>query len=461
MKHAVKQRKSAVTPKTKSFAPVKAVTKTNLKTKKAVGKVASNNRSPNPVQKVTTAAKIAPKTLSVSAKNSLKKLAPKLSLKTSNALQAVSNRKAKPVVKQSESPKTTKKIASKPSAKPSKALPSKVSVKSVNPTAPKAKPIFAAKKAAAEKRISKFALKQKTTLKTVSAKPKQIVKSAGKIALKTAKPKFAKATVQMTKPISKGKTPLKIEKAKLVTAKPVRKKKTAALILSAKPVNNKTSKITVAEPPRVSKKKLSAKNIVEPKKADEKKVSVKAKMVAEPKKTAAESIEFTPVSATENIVWKRLKIKPAISSAKAEKAKQKIKKEAVIEKTAPIPIIENIKLRPPKPKKGKPIGSAIFRGKKERYDFKVFELNDVFEPIPAVYIISKRKTDRNKRAHHVLICIGATDSVADELKRHRKGKCVKKHSANVVSILPEDNEKMRLKIETDLKAAHAVVCNFE
>jgi hypothetical protein len=99
----------------------------------------------------------------------------------------------------------------------------------------------------------------------------------------------------------------------------------------------------------------------------------------------------------------------------------------------------------PAPKTEKPksqtISSAFFRGRKERYDFKVFELNEKFEPIPAVYIISKRKTDRNKRGHHALICIGETASIAEELKRHRKGKCVKKHEANVVSILPEADEK--------------------
>jgi hypothetical protein len=59
-----------------------------------------------------------------------------------------------------------------------------------------------------------------------------------------------------------------------------------------------------------------------------------------------------------------------------------------------------------------------------------------------------------------LICIGETASISDELKRHRKGKCVKKHEANAVSILPEADEKMRLKIETDLRAAHAVACNL-
>jgi len=57
------------------------------------------------------------------------------------------------------------------------------------------------------------------------------------------------------------------------------------------------------------------------------------------------------------------------------------------------------------------------------------------------------------------VCIGQTDSVLGEIKRH-KIKCIKKHNANVISILPEADVKKRLKIEEDLRAAHAVACNI-
>ena len=77
--------------------------------------------------------------------------------------------------------------------------------------------------------------------------------------------------------------------------------------------------------------------------------------------------------------------------------------------------------------------------------------------VSGIYVISKRKTDRNKRAHHALVCIGQTDSVAGEIKRHAK-KCIKKYQANVISILPERSEKKRLKIEEDLKSAHSIAC---
>ncbi|MGI8642223.1 MAG: hypothetical protein ACR2MG_20020 [Pyrinomonadaceae bacterium] len=167
------------------------------------------------------------------------------------------------------------------------------------------------------------------------------------------------------------------------------------------------------------------------------------------------------------------KTKSNISSEK-NKVKTPVERKIKVPKikiSAPVRKIEIVEnktepknlsvVQKPVRKKVKPISSAVFRGKKDRYDFKVFPLNEMFEAIPAVYIISKRTTDKFKRGHHALICIGETDSISDEIKKHKKGKCVKKHNANVISILPEANEKMRLKIETDLKAAHTIACNLE
>ncbi len=121
---------------------------------------------------------------------------------------------------------------------------------------------------------------------------------------------------------------------------------------------------------------------------------------------------------------------------------------------------EPIKLPPaesPK-RKLKSFGAAIFRGKKTRYDFQVFPFDGEFEDAAAIFIISRRKVDNKKRAHHRMVCIGQTDSVLDELKKHRKGKCFKQFQANAISILREENEQKRLKIEADLKSAHQIPC---
>ncbi|MEZ5424752.1 MAG: hypothetical protein R2747_00685 [Pyrinomonadaceae bacterium] len=118
------------------------------------------------------------------------------------------------------------------------------------------------------------------------------------------------------------------------------------------------------------------------------------------------------------------------------------------------------KVGSPRRKPIRAISKAVFRGERAYYYFKVYAINENFREVPGVYIISKRKTDRRNRGHHKIICIGQTDSVIKDIRAHRRGKCLRPNSANVVSILREENEEKRLRIENDLKAAHTLVCNL-
>ena len=153
---------------------------------------------------------------------------------------------------------------------------------------------------------------------------------------------------------------------------------------------------------------------------------------------------------------KKLKL-PAGETAPTKKKLKQQKVLKVIELEPEVPVLPALK---PKPKKAKAISSAVFRGAKNRYDFTVFPLDAVFEDVPAIYIISRRVVDKSKKAHHALICIGQTQSLLDELKKHKKDRRTKKFAANSISLLREENEIRRLKIETDLKAAHAIRCLY-
>ena len=110
-------------------------------------------------------------------------------------------------------------------------------------------------------------------------------------------------------------------------------------------------------------------------------------------------------------------------------------------------------------KKSPKISEAIFRGKKTLYNFEVIPLNEEFEDDSAIFVISKRITDRKGKGHHAFVCIGQTDSILSEIKKHKKAKCVKQHAANVVCLLREQSEESRLKVVEDLKSAHASFCN--
>ncbi len=110
-------------------------------------------------------------------------------------------------------------------------------------------------------------------------------------------------------------------------------------------------------------------------------------------------------------------------------------------------------------KKLKPIGSAVVRGKSGKYDFEVFPLDADLKDGSAIYVISKRVTDLRGRGHHKFVCIGQTESLLGEIKRHKKDKCIKQHKANVICLLREESAANRLKIETDLREAHSIACN--
>ncbi|HEX8369001.1 MAG TPA: hypothetical protein VF604_10715 [Pyrinomonadaceae bacterium] len=104
------------------------------------------------------------------------------------------------------------------------------------------------------------------------------------------------------------------------------------------------------------------------------------------------------------------------------------------------------------------ISEAVFRGRNSLYNFEVYPMNVRFNEVPAVYIISKRKIDRYGRGHHFLVCIGQTESLVEDIKMHKRGKCVKQLQANTVSVILEDDAQKRLEVENDLKAAHAIPC---
>jgi len=397
-------------------------------------------------------------------------------LKNPSKVVPTGTKKSKVISSQNTKTKSVKKIA---------AIKSVQSVKLPVKKSAAVKPLKAAKTKIIETpklKVQKAKTEKINTVKVAAKKiqpavPRQNIKAeAAKIkavaAAKTIKPahRKLKLTAAVTKiKIAAAKKPLTALKN---SAKAEPKK--IQLVGSAKKTNIKLAKSKNTAPivkAKLADKKIKAVNRI--KKSNVKTVGKisQPKSVGTIKKVKVAANKLKPKNLQIVQTSKKTISKPIVS---VKKNKNKVEVKTKIPKAAPAVHIKKPKIvknkvqetkaaRPVKPKnkKAKPISSAVFRGKKNRYDFKVFALNETFEAIPAVYIISKRKIDRLKKGHHALICIGATDSIFDEIKKHRKGKCVKKHQANVVSILPEANEKIRLKIETDLKAAHSVACHLD
>ena len=285
----------------------------------------------------------------------------------------------------------------------------------------KVKPVEVSKKANASIRSPKTLAKK---IKTTVSAPSSNTKSAKSSAVGTVK-KAKLVKLQINTPVKKAKLTAKIQTGVSVKKSKSENENTKTIVsfkkAESKIAEKNKNKVQTTKIPNATKTKLQTSKAVSPvKKIEpvEKKIKLKSMKLA-------------------GKVSKRINVKPIKN--KIEPTKLPAVRKAIKKKT-------------------KPISSAVFRGKKDRYDFQVFPIDAVFEDVSAIYIISKRKIDKRKRAHHALVCIGQTDSILGEMKKHKKGKCVKQHQANTISILPEANEKTRLKIETDLKAAHSIPC---
>lgn len=281
-----------------------------------------------------------------------------------------------------------------------------------------------------------------------------------------------------TKPVRKKAERIKAVDKKLKTKLQIsvkaRSPKTENLAKSGKapqPVSQKAKRDS--KPVKSENKKAAIKKVLQ--KAEPK---VKSRFVSTAKKTQAKiqagkksspvrKVKNKTVKTAEKVLvtknkqikngkaFKPLTVKNLISKNKFAgrvSAKKAVKKKNL---TKPIPI----EVQKPKKKAVRPISSAVFRGKKSQYDFKVFSIDEKFEPLQAVYIISRRFTDKRKRGHHKLICIGQTDSLTEGIKMHKQGKCIRQNEANVICLLKEEDENNRLRIEADLREAHSINCN--
>jgi len=109
-------------------------------------------------------------------------------------------------------------------------------------------------------------------------------------------------------------------------------------------------------------------------------------------------------------------------------------------------------------KRVRKIAEAVFRGQKTQYKFDVFPLTADITDAPAIFIISRRITDKFRKGHHSAVCLGETDSIRAEIKKHKRAKCVKQHAANVVCILKDVDKANRSLVVDDLQTARSFSC---
>ncbi len=94
-----------------------------------------------------------------------------------------------------------------------------------------------------------------------------------------------------------------------------------------------------------------------------------------------------------------------------------------------------------------------------RYEFEVYPWGTQFNPIGAVYLISRRVSKPDGGADHYRVYVGQTDDLSTRFDSHHKEDCFQRERANCICVHAEPNEQTRLSIETDLIAYRRPPCN--
>jgi len=107
-------------------------------------------------------------------------------------------------------------------------------------------------------------------------------------------------------------------------------------------------------------------------------------------------------------------------------------------------------------------GGITFSGKSgEKYYFKAWPFKTRFNPLGAVYFVTKRVfSDKTyRRASHESIFIGQTADLTTPLGLPGELACFEKNGANCICVYVDANPERRVAIVRDLLAAHRTTCN--
>ena len=105
------------------------------------------------------------------------------------------------------------------------------------------------------------------------------------------------------------------------------------------------------------------------------------------------------------------------------------------------------------------LGTIVLTGASgTEYRFDVCPWGEDFEPLAAVYAVTRRFKRRDSYSHEVLH-VGYTSDLPERFEDHHKPDCFKQKRANCICIHREDDESARLRIEEDLVEKYKPPCN--
>lgn len=106
------------------------------------------------------------------------------------------------------------------------------------------------------------------------------------------------------------------------------------------------------------------------------------------------------------------------------------------------------------------IERVTFIGQSGReYAFSAYSVATNFNPIGGLYIFTHRYFGQDGKIYHRPLYIGQTDNFMERIPSHEKWFCVASNGCNSICALVENNESLRLAIETDLRHGCNTPCN--
>jgi len=93
------------------------------------------------------------------------------------------------------------------------------------------------------------------------------------------------------------------------------------------------------------------------------------------------------------------------------------------------------------------------------YTFEIYPWNTPFNPVAAVYVVTKGFLAKDGGFRHSILYVGETGSLSERFANHHKADTMQRHQANHITVLLERNPEIRLRIEADLIDAYNPPCN--
>ncbi|MEX2642036.1 MAG: hypothetical protein WD270_01190 [Acetobacterales bacterium] len=107
------------------------------------------------------------------------------------------------------------------------------------------------------------------------------------------------------------------------------------------------------------------------------------------------------------------------------------------------------------------LGNVTFTGASgHKYNFKSYPLDQKFNPVPAVVVVTHRaEAGRGGNTQHRIVYIGQLEDIAGFKVGMRRQICFEDHGANCICVLAERDQNRRLTIGTDLLKKFQPPCN--